>query len=131
MRHRDQRSRRDQSKQRASTCQNARPPPQADQTQDHVRRDDGPELASFKWNQARQQDSRGNGSQRREKRISQVDALLVAQHHGRVNLHRVSGGNIRSGIPATRLRSAVLLRCGDDFVGYGLRCVDIVHFQPA
>jgi hypothetical protein len=53
MRNRNQRSRRDQSEQRAGKRQDAFPPPQADQTHDDVRRDDGPELARFKWNQTR------------------------------------------------------------------------------
>ncbi len=53
MRHRHQRARRNQRQQRADERQSAHLPPHANQSKNHVRRDDGPELACSKIDQPR------------------------------------------------------------------------------
>src|SRR5581483_9340957 len=75
MRDRRKRAGKKQRDQAASGSQNPAIPPQAEDSENEKRRDDGQEFANLEWDKTRYQDSRGDGSQGREQRISQKNRL--------------------------------------------------------
>lgn len=119
-----------ESQKAADSGQNACTPPQTNQRENEVRRKDGRQLARLKRNQARKQNSPGDGNQRREKRIRQATECL--QDPNFLEKPDVRGRTpVPSGPAAALLHAAVFLRGRDNLVRYGMWIVDVRYRQPA